>query len=134
MSIFLNIFVDGQPAPSKLLEWNFKGETYIAAYHQLFSGFNWDTRIYLSWEDVSKGRKIFLYPIRFRPDFWFMWLSPFEFATSRKFKSWNTIFEWIFIDHFRFHLCLIWKHYWHFQDNVCVMWLSKLNEDELSTD
>lgn len=60
---FLSIYVDGVPVPSKGLELDFDGNSYIRAYHRLFSGFNQDKGTYLSREEFAKGFTLYAFDL-----------------------------------------------------------------------
>lgn len=60
---FLSIYVNGQPVPSKPLELNFEKNSYIRAYHQLFSGFNQDKGNFLSRDEFAKGHTLYAFDL-----------------------------------------------------------------------
>lgn len=60
---FISVYVDGQPVPSKPLELDFDGNNYIRAYHQLFSGFNHDTGIYLTRQEFANGHTLYAFDL-----------------------------------------------------------------------
>jgi hypothetical protein len=60
---FVGVYVDGHPVPSKPLELNFTSNSYIRAYHRLFSNFNQDRGIHLSREEFSKGYALYTFDL-----------------------------------------------------------------------
>lgn len=60
---FLSIYVDGQPVPSKPLEMNFAKNSYIRAYHRLFSSFNQDKGNYLSRDEFANGHTLYAFDL-----------------------------------------------------------------------
>lgn len=61
---FLSVNVDGQSVPGKPLELDFENNSYLRAYHQLFSCFNQDKGIYMSRDEFAEHHVLYAFDLR----------------------------------------------------------------------